>query len=85
MLIIIYLHHMRTIVEIPDRYVQQLDELKAVRGVSRTELVREAVEQYLRSAAATTTDDAFGLWAKRADRGEEGVTYQRRQRAEWDA
>ncbi|TVQ23417.1 MAG: ribbon-helix-helix protein, CopG family [Spirochaetaceae bacterium] len=75
---------MRTIVEIPDAYVKRLDELKRQRRVSRSELVREAVERYLDSPAGTVEDLAFGVWA--ADRAEpvDAVAYQQRLRAEWD-
>ena len=74
---------MRTIVEIPDSYVRRLDQLKQQRGVSRSELVREAVERYLESAAGSTEDTAFGIWAAEGDPREDGVAYQSRLRSEW--
>ena len=76
---------MRTIIEMLDNYVQRLDELKHQRGVSRSELVREAVEQYLQSAAGSADDAAFGLWAEGSRQTEDGVAYQRRLRAEWSS
>ncbi|MCA1755520.1 MAG: ribbon-helix-helix domain-containing protein [Spirochaeta sp.] len=74
---------MRTIVDIPDSYVQRLDELKQQRGVSRSELVREAVERYLESAAGSVEDIAFGVWAAEGGEREDGVAYQERLRSEW--
>lgn len=76
---------MRTIIEIPDSYVQRLDELKQQRGVSRSELVREAVERYLESAVGSVEDTAFGVWAAEGGLQEDGVIYQRRLRSEWDS
>lgn len=76
---------MRTIVDIPDSYVKRLDELKQQRGVSRSELVREAVERYLESAAGSTDDIAFGVWAAEGAEREDGVAYQERLRSEWDS
>ena len=76
---------MRTIVDIPDSYVQRLDELKQQRGVSRSELVREAVERYLESAAGSVADIAFGVWAAEGGEPEDGVAYQKRLRSEWNA
>ncbi len=75
--------HMRTIVGIPDSYVKRLDELKRQRRISRSELVREAVELYLQSAAGSGEDIAFGVWAE-AGEAEDGVVYQQRLRSEWD-
>ncbi|TVR85921.1 MAG: ribbon-helix-helix protein, CopG family [Spirochaetaceae bacterium] len=76
---------MRTIVDIPDSYVKRLDELKQQRGVSRSELVREAVERYLESAAGSPEDIAFGAWAAEGVEREDGVAYQERLRSEWDS
>lgn len=82
--VIMYSHHMRTIIEIPDSYVKRLDELKRQRRVSRSELVREAVERYLESSAGTVDDVAFGVSAAESDEPEDAVAYQQRLRAEWD-
>ncbi|MFW5994532.1 MAG: CopG family transcriptional regulator [Spirochaetia bacterium] len=75
---------MRTIIEIPDSYVKRLDELKRQRRVSRSELVREAVERYLESSAGTVEDLAFGVWAEETDEPQDAVSYQERLRGEWD-
>lgn len=71
----------RTLVGFSDRDIQALDALSDVKRVSRAELIRQAVSQYLekfRSDAATT--DAFGLWA---DKRVDGLAYQQRLREEW--
>ena len=73
---------MRTIVELTSDSIEELDKLRRQRGVSRTQLVREAVIEYLARNAGDTDESAFGLWR---DRGaEDGLVYQERLRSEWD-
>ena len=72
---------MRTIVDLPDDDVKRLAALGKRGRVSRAELVRRAVREYLSRHAPPETDEAFGLWK---DRGEDGLAYQRRLRDEWD-
>ena len=62
---------MRTIVDLPD---EQIDHLKVLAGrmrLSRAELVRRAVADYLRRHQAVPDDEAFGLWQAR---GEDGLS-----------
>ncbi|WP_200807042.1 ribbon-helix-helix protein, CopG family [Thiothrix eikelboomii] len=49
--------------------------------VSRAELIRRAIAEYLQRYASPIEDKAFGLWAQR---GEDGLVYQERLRGEWD-
>lgn len=70
---------MRTIIDLPDRTVAELDRIKAERGTSRAALVREAVERYL-EAQAGGRRAAFGAW----NDDEDGLAFQRRLRGEWD-
>ncbi len=72
---------MRTIVDLPDEQIAALKRVARAKKVSRAEVIREAVAQYL---VEQTPDrvDAFGLWGGARPR-EDGVAYQRRLRREW--
>jgi len=73
---------MRTIVDLPPQHVQQLDRFSAQARISRAELIRRAVADYLqRHPLMDSAIPAFGLWANRK---EDGLAYQERIRAEWD-
>lgn len=72
---------MRTIVDLPDNQIDHLKALGERLKLPRTELVRRAVADYLARHPNTPEDAAFGLWK---DRAEDGLSYQQRQRAEWD-
>jgi len=72
---------MRTIVELPE---QQIDALKAMseqEGLSRAELMRRAVAEYLAHHQGHAGESAFGLWQ---DRGVDGLIQQQQLRQEWD-
>jgi metal-responsive CopG/Arc/MetJ family transcriptional regulator len=71
---------MRTLVDIPDEDVSALDDLRARRGVSRAELIRAAIGDFLARNPSVETAAAFGLWRGRVA---DGVEYQRRLRDEW--
>jgi metal-responsive CopG/Arc/MetJ family transcriptional regulator len=70
----------RTLVDLPDAELEQLNVLSKVRRVSRAELIRQAVAGYLEQNK-TGLDDSFGLWEKKAV---DGVRYQERLRGEWE-
>ncbi len=73
---------MRTIIDLPPQHIQQLDRFSAHARISRAELIRRAVADYLqRNPLVDVPAPAFGLWARRK---EDGVAYQERLRAEWD-
>ncbi|MBK8454121.1 MAG: CopG family transcriptional regulator [Thiofilum sp.] len=73
---------MRTIIDLPPHHVAQLDRFSQHEKVSRAELVRRAIAEYLaRHTPAHSESEAFGLWAKRQ---EDGLDYQNRLREEWD-
>ncbi|MGQ0654220.1 MAG: CopG family transcriptional regulator [Betaproteobacteria bacterium] len=72
---------MRTIIDLTDRQISQLDRLAKSRAVSRAELVRRAVDRYL-EADAPRRDSAFGLWKRAGFKGD-GLRLQRRMRREW--
>lgn len=71
----------RTLVGLSDQDFQALDTLSSVKHVSRAELIRQAVSQYLEKfKSEPVSDHAFGLWC---DRKEDGLAYQQRMREEW--
>jgi len=72
---------MRTIVDLPDEQLEPLKILGEQMKLSRSELVRRAVADYLRRHRAVTDDTAFGVWRGRS---EDGLAYQERLRSEWD-
>ncbi len=71
---------MRTLVDLPDRELDQLTALSRSRKTSRAELIRQAVAGYLAQNRAGI-EDSFGLWK---DRGVDGLKYQEKMREEWE-
>lgn len=71
----------RTLVGFSDKDTAELDALSELKHVSRAELIRQAVSQYLdKFKSADASEEAFGLWSgKKID----GVAYQQRLREEW--
>ena len=72
---------MRMIVEIPDEQLKLMERLLEREGISRAELVRRAVEDYLQGFEAGDDCSAFGLWANNP---RDGLSYQEALRSEWD-
>jgi Ribbon-helix-helix protein, copG family len=70
---------MRTIIDLPERDVKNLTELGRERGMSRAEIIRQAIKVFLTFHQASR-NGAFGLWRERS---EDGLRYQRALRAEW--
>ena len=71
---------MRTLVDLPERELEQLTALSRSRKTSRAELIRQAVAGYLAQNKAGV-EDSFGLWK---DRGVDGLAYQESLRDEWE-
>lgn len=71
---------MRTIVDLPEKQVACLSRLAEREKLSRAELIRRAVAEYLKAHQPDERDEAFGLWSAR---GEDGLHYQERVRTEW--
>ena len=71
---------MRTIIDLPDEQVRRLGEICRRDGVSRAEVVRRAVADYLDALCLRERDDAFGLWRHR---NQDGLEVERRLRREW--
>jgi len=72
---------MRTLVELPDEQIEPLEALAEQMQLSRAELIRCAVADYLQRYQSVDEDAAFGLWR---DRQEDGLAYQARIRSDWD-
>jgi hypothetical protein len=71
---------MRTLVDIPEEDIGLLTKLSKASAVSRAELVRRAISEYLEAHRRAEKTEAFGLWA---GRGEDGLVFQERMRGEW--
>jgi metal-responsive CopG/Arc/MetJ family transcriptional regulator len=71
---------MRTLVDIPEDELEELNSLSRSRKVSRAELIRQAVAGFLAENRAGL-EDSFGIWSKR---GVDGVKYQEKLRGEWE-
>lgn len=72
---------MRTIVDLPGNQIDALKALGKRFNLSRAELVRRAVADYVARKQPAADDTAFGLWK---DRAEDGLRYQERRRSEWE-
>ena len=72
---------MRTIVDIPEDLLRQVDLLAEREQISRAEAVRRAMSEYLAKRSASRPDAAFGIWkSKRID----ALDYEDSLRREWE-
>ena len=71
---------MRTVIELPAEQLRQLADVCRREGVSRADVIRRAVADYLGARHARDGDDVFGIWR---DRNLDGLQYERRLRREW--
>lgn len=71
----------RTIVDLSERQIADLDRLSRRHSLSRAELVRRAVDRFL-AESAPDREGGFGLW-KRSGAKTDGVALQRRLRKGW--
>ena len=72
---------MRTIIELPETQLERVKPVLRQEGISRAELIRRAVNEYLKRYPEDSDDAAFGL---RANRAKDGLEYQEELRSEWD-
>lgn len=76
---------MRTLVDIPETSLEALNTMAKSKKVSRAELVREAISEYVKvhgkKRAGEGIAKSAGAWGKDF---EDGLAYQLRLRAEWD-
>ncbi len=72
---------MRTIVDLPTEQIEALKRMGKRSQLSRAELMRRAVAEYVARHQPDQGDDAFGLWKKQPV---DGVEYQQHLREEWE-
>ena len=56
---------MRTILEIPNEKVKELDRLCKAQKISRAELVRRAIDKYLLDTPLVRREASFGIWKRK--------------------
>lgn len=71
----------RIIIDLPDEDIRQLDSLKEIRAIPRAEIIRQAIDGYLKQNKITDNTRAFGLWSDTDIT--DGVVYQKNLRKEW--
>ena len=71
---------MRTLVDLEESQVHELDEMSKTERRSRAALIRQAIDDYLAKRHRKRETDAFGLWGKRKV---DGLAYQKKMRGEW--
>jgi metal-responsive CopG/Arc/MetJ family transcriptional regulator len=71
---------MRTLVDIGENEMRELDALSKEERRSRAALICEAINDYLAKRRSRHGGDAFGLWGKRKV---DGLAYQKKLRGEW--
>ena len=71
----------RTLIDISENTLNQLDELATSMSVSRAELVRQAIKAWLKDKMTKKGKNAFGILKNKLNR--DGVEYQQFIRGEW--
>jgi metal-responsive CopG/Arc/MetJ family transcriptional regulator len=69
---------MQTLIELQEQTLDELEKMSQVRKISRDEIMQCALDRYLETQRIL--DQSFGLWA---DKGIDGLEYQRLMRDEW--
>lgn len=74
---------MRTTIRLTDAQIEALNRLRASEHASRAGSARRAVDAFLQAqkGASIAERPGFGAWKKKRV---DGVTYQRKLRAEWE-
>ncbi len=75
--------YMRTIIDIPDMQVKVLNQLSKKKKVSRAEIIRQALTNYIAKCTRQkkSYNNAFGLWE---DKKMNSLEYQKNCRKEWE-
>ena len=76
----LYDDNMRTIFEIPDEKVKELDRLCKAQKISRAELMRRAIDKYLLDTPLVRREASFGIWKKKKI---DSLKYEASIRKEW--
>lgn len=72
---------MRTIINIPQRYIDALTDICQREKISRAEVIRRAIDNYLqRKTTSDDTDIAFGIWKTKIS---DALEYEDNLRSEW--
>jgi hypothetical protein len=69
----------RILVDIPQKYLDDLGAIARVEKLPRAEIIRRAIAGYVEQNRPATAD-AFGIWK---DRQVDGLDYQEAIRSEW--
>jgi len=69
----------RILVDIPQKYIDDLGAIARVEKSSRAEVIRKAIASYVEQNKPVSAD-AFGIWK---DRVVDGLDYQETIRSEW--
>jgi metal-responsive CopG/Arc/MetJ family transcriptional regulator len=71
---------MRTLVDIPQNLLEEIDSLAKREDISRAEAVRRAIADYVAAKSPSRPGAAFGIWkSKRID----ALDYEDSLRGEW--
>ena len=73
--------NMRTIIDLPDTMLSEVDALAQREHISRAEAVRRALAAYLAERTASRPDAAFGIWKKKKI---DALDYEDSLRGEWN-
>jgi metal-responsive CopG/Arc/MetJ family transcriptional regulator len=71
---------MRTLVDIPETDIQQLEQLAGRRKLSRAAVIRDAITTYLAQHSRGQAVSAFGAWKSGKI---DALKHQRKLRGEW--
>jgi metal-responsive CopG/Arc/MetJ family transcriptional regulator len=71
---------MRTLVDIGEAVLLELEKIAKEDNRSRAALIREAIDDFLAKRRSQHQGDAFGLWG---ERNIDGLAYQEKVRDEW--
>lgn len=72
---------MRTIIDLKDQQVLALKKLVKQTRLSRSELIRRVVNDYLEKMLTRKSSDVFGIWQ---DNPKNALEFQNEIRQEWD-
>jgi len=75
---------MRTIIDLPENQINELQKLTQSKQVSRAEIIRRAVNDYIVHHRTDHSDQAFGILKLRHKQLTDGVDYQNDIRSEWE-
>jgi metal-responsive CopG/Arc/MetJ family transcriptional regulator len=74
---------MRTVIDIPDTQIKILDQLSKKKKISRAQIVRQALTDYIADNTKNhkSYESAFGIWK---DMKLDSLEYQAKLRDEWN-